>query len=120
MRQHGSTNLLVNAGATVPTRSRAIRLLAERPYSFDAQGVLASGTGSAVIIIQVSNDDAPSSSDDVGWLEAGRLLEGKTLGTTRVDDAVYYDEGELPYKWVRHKLESASGDTPVINSRLTG
>lgn len=70
--------------------------------SFQAIGSTASGSGSAVVRVEVSSKELPTSDSD--WLLAGTIT--LTLGTTATSDGFVIDAA---WKWARGKVSTLSG-----------
>jgi hypothetical protein len=88
-------------GATVTGSGRAIALSGPQ-HTFQAYGITSAGSGSAVVDIEVSSVELPTSNSD--WILAGTIT--LTLGTTATADGFVIN---APWKWVRAKVNTLTG-----------
>ena len=102
------------SAATSAARGTAYRMFGHY-MSFYADGTTSAGSGSAVIDIEVSNVDSPSSSDSTEWKIAGTIT--LTLGTTKTNDVFTLN---APYQWFRARLVSISGTGASVNCFASG
>lgn len=113
MSRTNSQKLLDAVTATGVSESKQLRngLIAE---TFHAYGTTSTGTGSATIVIEVSNDASPvAAAAAAGWITAGTIT--LTLGTTRTDDGF-----SMSAKWrnVRARLSALSGTDATVTVQM--
>lgn len=91
----------IGTGSGVSTRAATIK------RTFQAYGATSAGAGSATIVIEVSNVQAPGVND---WITAGTIV--LTLSTTRTSDGFTSD---APWTWVRARVSAISGTDATVN-----
>lgn len=86
----------------------------ESKATFHAYGTTSAGSGSATIVIEVSNEASPSTAATaVDWITAGTIT--LTLGTTQVDDGFSMNAA---WRWVRARLSAISGTDATVYVRI--
>ncbi len=78
------------------------------PWSLQAFGTTGSGAGAAVIVIEVSNIEAPAVDSD--WIIAGTI--SLTLGTTRTSNGF---ASAASWRNVRARVTSISGTSAKVS-----
>lgn len=89
-----------------------VRLLGPQ-HTFQVSGEMSASTGSAVVVVQVSNQDNPSvtavSGDDAGyWITAGTIT--LSLTTTITSDGFAIN---APWKWARFNITTLTTNGTV-------
>lgn len=69
--------------------------------TLQAKGTTTASTGAAVILVEVSNLDTPTTND---WILLATI--NLTLGTTSTTDGFVTD---APWKWIRGNVDTISG-----------
>jgi len=112
MAQVRSSFLLEAATTAVagsPTRPSAAFL------TLQAYGETTAGSGATVILIEVTNIEAPATATSVDWVQACSI--SLTLGTTRTSDSCTL---AAPWRLIRAKVSSISGTNASVNVRIGG
>jgi hypothetical protein len=98
----------------IVTGASTRRFLNGAKCTFSANGETSAGAGSAVIKIEVSNVESPSTSTSgdgyADWLLAGTIT--LTLATTMASDGFALD---APWRWVRANLTTLSGTDATVS-----
>jgi hypothetical protein len=98
-------NTLVLQNAQTATNTGTSYELWGTKWAFQAYGSTSAGSGSATILIQVSNVDT-----DAAYITMGTIT--LTLGTTVTADGFASD---APWKFVRAKVSAISGTNASVN-----
>ena len=104
---------LILTAATAQSRGNRVNKWGAK-HTFQAYGTTSAGAGAATIIVEVSNQDAPATSTDVGWKTAGTFT--LTLGTTQVNDVFALD---APYRFCRAQVTAISGTDASVNVAMS-
>lgn len=81
--------------------------------TFQGMGTTGSGSGSASIVIEASDKDAPVEGTNVDWTTLGTIT--LTLGTTQTNDGfVSY----ASWRWIRARVSAISGTGASVNAYL--
>lgn len=78
-------------------------------HTFQAMGITSSGSGTAVVNIEVSSVELPASNSD--WVLAGTITI--SFGTTAVADGFTMN---APWKWARARLTSITGTNASVTA----
>ena len=105
--KNGKTyNLTPDAGVTTAPTT-CTRIYKDAPKAtIQASGSTTAGSGSATIVIEVSNDDT-------NWITAGTIT--LTLGTTSTTDGFTTD---APWKYIRARVTALSGTGASVTALM--
>jgi hypothetical protein len=108
LRDAWPSTLLLDAATT--TVSGAAFKPPSRQRTFQVYGETSSGAGSATVVIEVSNIEAPGTND---WILASTIV--LTLSTTRTTDGF---ASIAPWRNVRARVTAISGTGATVSARM--